>query len=183
MALAFTIDSSFYIPKGPSVRIGRITLDNHYPGDVNGWAISAADLQFQTAIKALLVQGAVDGYMLQFNGATGKLQAFYPTVAAAAHTHTFTGIALSEHAHAINIIGEGTLDATYGISNTPTFVKTAAGDATIASGAGGIQSGGAVVPSGTNANAGAIAAAAGTEVEHTHAGMNNKVVGFIAFGY
>lgn len=78
MALTFTFDGKFWIPKLPSLRIGRITLDNAYAA--GGYAITAGNMQFKTSIRNL-IPGASKGFMAVWDHANGKLM-FYKGSAA-----------------------------------------------------------------------------------------------------
>ena len=75
MALTFTIEQQFYIPKGPSIRIGKITFDSSYP--TGGEAITVANFNFSGGILALFLEPSLGGYVPVWDGTNSKIKVLY----------------------------------------------------------------------------------------------------------
>lgn len=79
MALGITLDFEGYLPKGPSIRLGRFTGDGAYPA--GGYAVTPGNLNFQTEIRNLVVVAGITGFVPAWDKANGKLK-FWKTGAA-----------------------------------------------------------------------------------------------------
>lgn len=76
MALSFTRDASLSLGRGGRTRkltLTRITLDNAYAA--GGYALTAANLGLRGRIDGV-VPGGVPGFVISWNQATKKLQAY-----------------------------------------------------------------------------------------------------------
>jgi 3D (Asp-Asp-Asp) domain-containing protein len=128
--------------------IADITLDSSYP--TGGEPVTANQLGLNSLDFVLPAPAA--GYLFEFDHTNSKLKAFTPVKAQAAHTHVFTGTAMTKTPTLI----EGAEPSTKLLQNDAGTLK--ATDATA------IPLG---TPAGTNADGGAITASAATEVANT----------------
>lgn len=143
--------------------VADITLDSSYP--TGGEAITAN--QFGLSVLDFVLPSPAAGYIFEFDHDNMKLKAFTPVNAAAAHAHAFTGTAMTITPTLI----EGSEPATKLLQNDAGTLK--ATDATA------IPLG---TPAGTNADGGAIAAAAAAEVANA-TDLHEVKVRVIAIGY
>jgi len=103
--MALEIDNSLraYIPKGPSIRAGVITLDDDYPA--GGWPVTFADFQFGKSLYTLML-GQASGYVIEYDPTQGTIRAYAPGSVAADGAHDHTGSVSAELDHGHNIYRE-----------------------------------------------------------------------------
>jgi hypothetical protein len=82
MALTIVVAQTLYTEPRGRMTLGSIAFDNHYPGDVNGYAVTAAQFGFKTQLYGIFFQ--VPGLNATYNLASGKVQCW---VGVPAHTH------------------------------------------------------------------------------------------------
>lgn len=144
MAASVTIKKRFKFGNGFGV-VADVTFDDSYP--TNGEAIAAAKFGLQSL--DFVLPSPASGYIFEFDHANSKLKAFTPVKAQSAHTHVFTGEAMTKAPTLI----EGEEPAAKLLQNDAGTLKST--DATA------IPLG---TPAGTNAANGAISASAAAEV-------------------
>jgi hypothetical protein len=142
--------------------IADVTFDSSYP--TNGEPLAPALLGLSHLDFVLPSPAA--GYIFEFDHAANKLKAFTPVKAQAAHTHAFTGDAMSK---------------------TPTTVTPEPTTALLANVAGVLKSTDVTpiplgTPTGSNASGGAITAAAASEVANA-VNLSTLTVRVLAIGY
>jgi hypothetical protein len=82
MALTWTPERTLFLDPYGRMRVGGVAFDNHYPGDVNGYATTAAEVGLRGTIFMILFQ--VAGLHVSYNPATGKVMCWNGI---SAHTH------------------------------------------------------------------------------------------------
>lgn len=142
--------------------IADITMDNSYP--TGGETITANQLGL--SVMDFVLPAPAAGYLFEFDHANKKLKAFTPVKVQAAHTHVFTGTAMTVTPTVLG--GEPTtklLQNDAGALKSTDITPVALG-----------------TPAGTNATGGAITAAAASEVADT-TDLHTVTVRVLAIGY
>ena len=140
---------------------GSFDLDDSYP--TGGYSLSALSNKFKSLHRVTCDQ--TDGYIFQYDKANDKLKVFHPTKAASVHSHKAFTVNASETA------GDST-----------TFVSITEGDGTAQSGVKVSNAGGGSDIDINTSSAGAISAAAGTEVGNGTDLSGVTGVSFVAVG-
>jgi len=164
MALAVTIKKATKLVNGVRFAIGTIAFDSSYP--TGGEALAKEALGFSGEIAGA-VFAPTAGYLFSYDLSNEKVIAYTPVKTVAAHTHTFTGTAMSITPTTLG--GEPTTKL---LQNDAGTLKST--DITA------IPLG---TPAGTLSSAGAIAAAAAAEVANTIDLSALTVVPFFAWGW